>query len=330
AHEIELIAADAAGNRSEPSSAFDFVIDTVAPDAATDQQLLDDVGDITGPINSGDVTDDSQPEFSGNAEPGSTVIISDNGTEIGSAVVDENGAWSFTPDTPLADGEHSLSVDVVDEAGNRSQPSEAIDFTVDTIGASVTLDSVVDDVDPVVGDIENNGVTDDTQPTLNGTATAERLVNIYDNGSLIGSVMSDAQGNWTYTPDVLADGEHHFTATVNTVAGESAPTAEWVITIDTVAPAPIVITSPDNLVVTDDVGSVTGPVEQGGVTDDAKPAFSGQNQTPGDIVIVVDNGTELGSAVVDENGKWSFTPETAMADGAHEIELIAADAAGNR
>ncbi|MFI3024821.1 Ig-like domain-containing protein, partial [Klebsiella aerogenes] len=82
-------------------------------------------------------------------------------------------------------------------------------------------------------------------------------------------------------------------------------------TVDTQAPEPIDIKSPDNLVVTDDVGSVTGPVEQGGVTDDTKPAFSGQNQTPGDIVIVVDNGTELGSAVVDENGKWSFTPETA-------------------
>ncbi|MFI3024818.1 Ig-like domain-containing protein, partial [Klebsiella aerogenes] len=58
--------------------------------------------------------------------------------------------------------------------------------------------------------------------------------------------------------------------------------------------------------------------------------FTGENQTPGNIVIVMDNGAELGSAVVDENGKWSFTPETAMADGAHEIELIAADAAGNR
>jgi|AGFS01.1.fsa_nt_gi hypothetical protein len=329
-HDIELIASDTAGNRSEPSAPFDFVVDTIAPDPATNQTLMDDVGDVTGPIISGDVTDDSQPEFSGKAEPGATVIISDNGTEIGTATVDENGNWSFTPETPLADGEHSFSTIVEDAAGNQSQPSESIDFIVDTIGASITLDSVVDDVEPIVGVIENHGVTNDDQPTLNGTATADSLVNIYDNGKLLGSVMADAQGNWSYTTDALSDGEHSFTATVTTISGESAPTAEWAITVDTIAPAPVDIDAPDNLVVIDDVGSITGPIDKGGVTDDANPTFTGQNQTPGDIIIIIDNGTELGSAVVDENGKWSFTPEDAMADGEHDIELIASDTAGNR
>ena len=35
---------------------------------------------------------------------------------IGTVTADENGAWSFTPETPLADGDHSLTVTSTDAA----------------------------------------------------------------------------------------------------------------------------------------------------------------------------------------------------------------------
>ncbi|MCT4708676.1 Ig-like domain-containing protein, partial [Enterobacteriaceae bacterium H11S18] len=115
-------------------------------------------------------------------------------------------------------------------------PSDSIDFVVDTVGQMVSINSVVDDVDPVTGDVANNGYTNDATPTLNGEATANAIVNIYDGKALIGSTTASADGKWSFTPaQALADGEHDFTATVVTAAaGESAPTDVWVVNIDTV------------------------------------------------------------------------------------------------
>ncbi|WP_410173360.1 Ig-like domain-containing protein, partial [Enterobacter cloacae] len=50
---------------------------------------------------SGDTTDDNTPTLSGRAEPGSTVNIIDNGQVIGTAKVNPDGTWSYTPDQPL-------------------------------------------------------------------------------------------------------------------------------------------------------------------------------------------------------------------------------------
>ncbi|MEI9884875.1 Ig-like domain-containing protein, partial [Atlantibacter hermannii] len=81
---------------------------------ANDQTLAD-----------GASTKDSTPTLSGEAEPGSTVVIYDNGTEIGSVTADENGNWSFTPATTLDDGEHAFTVNVTDPAGNTSPATAA-------------------------------------------------------------------------------------------------------------------------------------------------------------------------------------------------------------
>ncbi|MGL4723271.1 MAG: Ig-like domain-containing protein, partial [Scandinavium sp.] len=228
-------------------------------------------------------------------------------------------------------GEHSFNVVVVDEAGNESAPTTPIDFTVVTEVATITIDSVVDDKEAVIGDIANNGVTNDDTPTLNGTANPNATVHIYDNGTEIGTVISGSDGSWSFTADSLADGEHDFTATVELPnSGESAPTDAWVINVDTLAPDPIDdITSPDNLTVYDDVPEITGNVDNGGLTNDNHPDFSGKDQVPGDTITIIDNGVELGKAVVKDDGTWSFTPTDAMADGEHAITLVVSDEAGN-
>ncbi|MGJ7510214.1 Ig-like domain-containing protein [Variovorax sp. GT1P44] len=68
--------------------------------------VMDDVGSITGPIASGGVTDDANPEFIGIGTPGNTITIYDNGKPIGSVLVPDDGNWNFTPlnDGGLADG----------------------------------------------------------------------------------------------------------------------------------------------------------------------------------------------------------------------------------
>ncbi|MFA2535942.1 Ig-like domain-containing protein, partial [Pseudomonas chlororaphis subsp. aurantiaca] len=81
----------------------------------------DDVGPIQGNVGNGERTDDNIPTLDGSGlQPGDIVTIIDNGQPIGSARVDENGGWRFTPDTRLNDGDHNFTVIVTDPAGNAS------------------------------------------------------------------------------------------------------------------------------------------------------------------------------------------------------------------
>ena len=51
------------------------------------------------------------------------VDIYDNDEKIGSVIVDDEGKWSYTPDTPLAKGDHEITTTVTDPSGNTSEPS---------------------------------------------------------------------------------------------------------------------------------------------------------------------------------------------------------------
>ncbi|MEA1064238.1 Ig-like domain-containing protein [Erwinia sp. HR93] len=131
-HTLTTTERDAAGNISKPSPGFDLTVDSTAPQTPPAPDAHDNVGDKQGPIHSGDVTDDSTPTLNGRGTPGDTVDVWDNGEKIGSATVDPDGNWTWTPDQPLADGDHSLSTTVTDPAGNVSEPSPGLDITVDT------------------------------------------------------------------------------------------------------------------------------------------------------------------------------------------------------
>ena len=361
-HAFTVAAVDKAGNEGAQISgtndeSWDFTLDVTAPDNSTSGivdgslSLTDDVGPVTGPITDGGITDDARPTFSGKATDDiDRVNIYDKGTLIGSAPVDENGNWSFTPETDLAEGDHSLSAAAVDKAGNEGAPVSGTDdgswdFTVDTSAPDNNTSGIVsgslsltDDVGPVTGPITDGGITDDARPTFSGKATSDiDHVNIYDKGTLIGSAPVDKDGNWSFTPETdLAEGEHAFTAAAVDKAGnEGTPVSgtddeSWDFTLD--------VTAPDNstsgivdgsLSLTDDVGAVTGPITDGGVTDDARPTFSGKATSDIDHVNIYDKGTLIGSAPVDENGNWSFTPETDLAEGEHSLTAAAVDKAGN-
>ncbi|WP_281914991.1 Ig-like domain-containing protein, partial [Pseudomonas lactis] len=258
-----------------------------------------------GTINDNDTTDDNTPTASGTAEPGTTVIIYDKGVEIGRAPVKDDGTWSFTPNTPLADGDHSFSTVVEDAAGNQSPKSDDTHFTIDTSKVEITITQVIDDEGSVTGALTNGGVTDDTTPTIIGQATPNSNVNIYDNGVLIGTSTSDATGKWSFTPTTpLTEGNHSLAATVVTAAGgESPPTSKFGLEVDTTAPA-----KPGIDEVSDDVGIIQGPIAEGGSTDDTTPTLSGGGQQPGDTVTIIDNGTIIGTAPVKDDGSWEFTP----------------------
>ena len=322
-HTFTVTATDAAGN-ARTSGSFPIVIDTAAPSPAENIVINDNVGDKQGPVGPGDTTDDQSPTLSGEAEPGSVVDIYDNDEKIGSVIVDDEGKWSYTPDTPLAKGDHEITTTVTDPSGNTSEPSPGISFTVDPDPNQVTVGEVVDDQGPIVGNLKPGTVTDDARPELSGKGKPGSTVTIMDGDDVLGSTVVDPDGNWTFTPEQdLADGDHSLTVISKDPAGNDVTSPSFDISVDTVAPEKPVIG-----VATDDVGSSRGDLSSGSTTDDANPTFKGSAE-PGSRVDIYDNGELIGSTVVDENGGWQFTPTTALPEGEHHITTTATDKAGN-
>ncbi|MEG5727350.1 Ig-like domain-containing protein [Enterobacter hormaechei] len=322
-HTFTVTATDAAGN-ARTSGTFPIVIDTAAPSPAENIVINDNVGDKQGPVGDGDTTDDQSPTLSGEAEPGSVVDIYDNDEKIGSVIVDDEGKWSYTPDKPLAKGDHEITTTVTDPSGNTSEPSPGIFFTVDPDPNQVTVGEVVDDQGPIVGNLRPGNVTDDARPELGGKGKPGSTVTIMDGDDVLGSTVVDPDGNWTFTPEQdLADGDHSLTVISKDPAGNDVTSPSFDISVDTVAPEKPVVG-----LATDDVGSSRGDLSSGSTTDDANPTFKGSAE-PGSRVDIYDNGELIGSTVVDENGGWQFTPTTALPEGEHHITTTATDKAGN-
>ncbi|MFW0768368.1 Ig-like domain-containing protein [Trabulsiella odontotermitis] len=327
---------DAAGNVSDKSANFVVNTDYTSPDASkvSIDTVTDQYGNVQGPVLSGGVLDDPRPVIGGTgAEQGNVITVyttdKDGNTRVlGSATVDANGRWTMTPSGSLyADSINRLSVVETDSVGNEAKPSGTYDVTLSNPPTSPVIDGVTDDSGSANVELNNRGVTSDTTPTLHGTApgVAGNIVTIYNGNQIVGSTTLDASGHWTFTPQpALTDGTYDFTVTVKNTAGqESAKSPSFGIEIDATAPG-----AATDLTITDDVGTITGPLNNNDITDDNKPTFAGKAE-PNSIVTILDNDTAIGSATVDKFGNWSWTPTTALADGAHQFTTTVTDSVGN-
>ncbi|KAA0182516.1 type I secretion C-terminal target domain-containing protein, partial [Cupriavidus gilardii] len=132
-YSLTAVATDAAGNASGSSTAFDLTIDTAAPAATL---AITGMTDDTG--TAGDwTTGDTAPTFSGTLSApladGDRVEVSyDGGTTWTQATV--NGtSWSWSaPNHQFADGNHSVTVRLIDAAGNIGASSDTQTFTIST------------------------------------------------------------------------------------------------------------------------------------------------------------------------------------------------------
>lgn len=330
-HSFTVVATDAAGNTSLPSTGFNIIVDTTPPVAATIASVTDDVGGVQGPLSSGDTTDDTQPLLQGTAPPDAVVTVYDGTTLLGTAILDGSGGWSFTPVTPLTDGPHSLTVHTTDAAGNTTVSSPFV-LTVDTVApATPDIPAITVNPDGTETPLNPGETTRDTTPTLSGTGNPGDTVTIYNGGVKLDDVVVDGTGNWTWTPATpLPNGTYDITLTVTNMDGtgnESAPSQPVTITIDTDPPA-----TPAAPVITDSVSQVTGPVPDGGTTNDPRPVLSGTG-TANDVINITDtvNGipTVVGTVTVDSTGNWSWRPDSNIGEGSHVYTATATDEAGN-
>ncbi|KVT15001.1 hypothetical protein WT24_07095 [Burkholderia sp. MSMB1078WGS] len=329
-HQIEVVVEDDAGNRSEPSDPVVVVVDTTAPSKPTIDHITDNAGDTLVPIASGGTTNDATPVLDGKGEPGATIEVIVDGEPVGTTVVNEDGTWTFEPETPLADGEHQIEVVAQDDAGNRSEPSEPVVVVVDTTAPSKpTIDGITDNTGDELLPVGPGGTTNDATPVINGTGEPESTVEVIIDGEPVGTTVVNEDGTWTFEPDTpLADGEHQIEVVAQDDAGNrSEPSDPVVVIVDTAPPVAPVAPTIDHI--TDNAGDTLVPIASGGTTSDATPVLDGKGE-PGATIEVIVDGEPVGTTVVDEDGTWTFEPDTPLADGEHQIEVVAQDDAGNR
>lgn len=282
------IATNVKGESSE-SARFTLTIDTLSPDAPRVELIADNTGLLTGPLQNNDRTDEAKPLFSGQGEAGNTITIKEGSTVIGSATVDENGRWTFTPTTPLSDGEHTFTVEQSDKAGNTSRVT--------------TTPTIIVDTTPPDAAIIDNVAKDGT--TVSGTAEAGSTVSIYDPaGNYLGSTITGENNHFSITLNPAQTHGERLEARIQDAVGNIGPATEFTAS-DSQYPA-----QPTILTVTDDAGAVTGLLKNGDATDDNRPTLSGIAE-PGSTISINDNGFPVLTyppIVADADGKWSFTP----------------------
>jgi predicted secreted protein len=309
--------ADAAGNDGSAGAPPSLHFDTLAPDAPAAQlQAASD----TGASSADGITSDATPTVSGTAEAHAAVTLydGDGTTVLGTATADGAGAWSITS-AALADGGHLLRATQADVAGNVSARGAALAVTVDTAAPAQAAA-------PVLAGASDSGIVGDhitrvATPTFGGTAEALSQVTLYDTDgqTALGSVRADADGKWSITTSVLADGEHTLAIRqVDAAGNESGAGIAFTLTVDTAAPA---APAAPQLQAQSDTGT-----KGDGVTY-AVPVLQG-SAAANDLVTLYDGTTAVGTAHADANSHWSLAAQ-ALGLGHHTLSVTDTDAAGN-
>jgi hypothetical protein len=319
AHYLTAIDTNAAGKPGPASAGFNFTVDTTTPATPTAPVITDNGATIP----SGGSMFDGHPVISGTGKAGDTIKVYDGSTVIGSVTIGGDGKWSFKPTTDLSYGAHDLSVIETNLAGTSSAASAHVTFTV-VVPAPVITD-IVDAVGLIQGTVPDGGMTDDLRPTISGTGVAGNTVYIFANGSRgVGDMIIDGTGHWSMRVDKdLVQGLNSITATqFPSGQPQSAASNTWTITVDTSVPVAPTIAS-----VMDNVGTITGAIKGGGMTDDTRPVVNGTGKA-GDIVRLYDGSTMIGSVKVGSDGKWTIQPANALSNAAHDLYATDTNLAG--
>ena len=189
-------------------------------------------------------------------------------------------------------------------------------LTVDaTAPGAPAISTITNGVTQVTGTVANGGFTNDTTPTLTGTAEANSTVMIFDGATPLGTATADGTGAWTFTTVALPEGGHSFTATATDAAGNiGPPSAAYGMIIDITAP-----------VVTVGLANDTGSSSSDKLTSDDTLTGSASANA---VVTLTEGANTLGTATADGTGHWTFTPP-GLANGSHTIVATETDAAGN-
>ena len=180
------------------------------------------------------ITNDNTPTLVGKATSNSTISIFDgegeNAPLLGTTTADNDGNWSYTPTSPLADGDHKFTIEASKVAANGEElkATSTQEITVDTVNNQLSIDSIkvdhFDDLrdyhmfrlpDSITSHIDDSTLINnmnelDWTPTITGKAEAFADVNLEiwmkpalwepldtpDKFLTTISVKADENGNW--------------------------------------------------------------------------------------------------------------------------------------
>jgi VCBS repeat-containing protein len=268
---LSVTLTDGAGNDSDPTPIV--APDLTAPDAPT--------GVIAA--NGGSI--------SGTGEAGATISVTDaSGTVIGTVIVDGDGDYAVLFDPALVDGQ-VLGIVQSDLAGNVST------------GISVTAPDFTPPPAPTA-EIDGTG-TVVTGSVITGEGVAGSTIEVRAaDGTLLGTGIVDAQGNYTVTLNTpQVDGEALAVTQVDGAGNVSDPTP-------IVAPD---LTAPD---------APTGVIAANG------GSISGTGEAGATISVTNASGTVIGTAIVDSDGDYVVLFDPALVDG-QVLGIVQSDLAGN-
>ncbi|SAP47320.1 SD repeat-containing cell surface protein [Enterobacter hormaechei] len=253
------------------------------------------------------------------AEAGQIVTVTLNGKNH-TATVGSDGSWSVTLPASevqaLANGEHTLTVNVSDKAGNGS--STTADFTVDTAAPVVTINTVAGD------DILNTSEQGQAQiisGQANGAAEGDVVTVTVGGKTFTGAVQAD--GSWSVgvpasVIGALGEGSHTISVSVTDAAGNTGSATHGVTLSGNPPEFTIDAISQDNVL---NAQEAMQPL-----------SLSGTSNLPnGSAVTVTLNNVNYQATV--ENGRWSVQVPVSdvldLANTLYTVSVSGTDSVGN-
>ncbi|WP_439329221.1 Ig-like domain-containing protein [Enterobacter hormaechei] len=253
------------------------------------------------------------------AEAGQIVTVTLNGKNH-TATVGSDGSWSVTLPASevqaLANGEHTLTVNVSDKAGNGS--STTADFTVDTAAPVVTINTVAGD------DILNTSEQGQAQiisGQANGAAEGDIVTVTVGGKTFTGAVQAD--GSWSVgvpasVIGALGEGSHSISVSVTDAAGNTGSATHGITLSGNPPEFTLDPISQDNVL---NAQEAMQPL-----------SLSGTSNLPnGSAVTVTLNNVNYQATV--ENGRWSVQVPVSdvldLANTLYTVSVSGTDSVGN-
>ncbi|WP_103558344.1 Ig-like domain-containing protein [Campylobacter concisus] len=177
------------------------------------------------------ITNDNTPTLVGKATSNATISIFDgegeNAPLLGTTTADNDGNWSYTPTSPLADGDHKFTIEASKVAANGEElkATSTQEITVDTDNSTLSITKIsTDDFADLshYNTMYDSNKEYDFSPTIEGKAEpfaeinlvitkAEVIYNTFDYSWVEKpahvveklSAKADAEGNWRAESSVL-------------------------------------------------------------------------------------------------------------------------------
>ena len=323
-----VVSRDETGNRSDPTAALKFRIDTQLPSTGNILDLLTE--DDSGFLNTDDITSNTTPrlEISGLAagKKDSLRVFYDSQTAgLNDVVIGEYRMSQAVIDTlaigsALTDDRYTFTYFVIDSAGNTSTESAGINIFIDA-----TAPLKPNDPD-LYTDWDTGTSSTDNVTNLSGISFS--ISNIVGGDSIFivnaatNVVGADLSSNTSTDVSVLTANTNTYAAFAKDPAGNVSLTSGTLsVTVDQTA------TDVTGVAVDLHPDSDTGVANDDNITNDDTPTFTVTGLTVTDSVwLYVDD-------VIDQRGiatsaTYSFTTSS-LNDNTHEIKIKAKDYAGN-